>query len=83
MEEQFDEFVRQAFNDMTKSLGKSVIVTNFVVVAELSDGNSSDIAISFSDGMSPWLADGMLRAAAEMVTQGKWEIRDNGDEGEV
>lgn len=83
MEEQFDEFVRQAFNDMTKSLGKSAIVTNFVVVAELSDGNSSDIAISFSDGMSPWLADGMLRAAAEMVAQGKWEIRDNGDEGEV
>jgi len=33
--------------------------------------------------MTPWLADGLLRAAADMITRGKWQIRDNGEEGEV
>lgn len=83
MEEEFNAFVRKAFDEMTRNVGTNAIVTNFVVVAELVDGESSDIAMSFSDGMTPWLADGMLRAAADMITRGKWEIRDNGDEGEV
>lgn len=83
MDEEFNAFVRKAFDEMTRNVGKNAIVTNFVVVAELVDGESSDIAMSFSDGMTPWLADGMLRAAADMITRGKWEIRDNGDEGEV
>lgn len=83
MNEEFDAFVRKSFEEMTRGVGERAIVTNFVVVAEVVDGESSDIAISFSDGMTPWLADGLLRAAADMITRGKWQIRDNGDEGEV
>jgi len=83
MDEKFEEFVRVAFEEISQNIGKGSIVTNFVVVAELVDGESSDIAMSFSDGMTPWLADGMLRAAADMVSRGKWEIRDNGEQGEV
>ena len=83
MQENFDDFVRIAFDETTRNIPKKGIISNFVVVAEVVDGESSDIAISFSENMTPWLADGMLRAAADMVAHGKWETRDNGDVGEV
>jgi len=83
MDEEFDDFVRRSFAEMILKVGKNAIITNFIVVAEVVDGESSDMAMSFSEGMTPWLADGMLRSAADMITRGKWQIRDNGGEGEV
>lgn len=83
MGENFDDFVKIAFEEMTRQLGGRGVISNFVVVAEVVEGDSTDIAISFSDNMTPWLADGMLRAASTMVAHGRWETRDNGDIGEV
>lgn len=79
MDREFEEFVKISFAEMIRRAGKTSVVANFVVVAEVVDGESSEIVISLSDGITPWLADGMLRAAGDMVAQGKWEIRDNGD----
>lgn len=79
----FEEFINSTFAEMTKNLLPGTMVTNFVVVAEIASPDSTNIAISVSENMTPWLADGMLRAAADMVASGKWEIRDNGDQGEV
>ena len=52
-ENEFDSFVKKAFNQMTQSLGKNVIMPNFIVVAEPVDKEYSDIAISLSGGMTP------------------------------
>lgn len=83
MEGSFEDFVKSTFLEMTKNLLPGSMVTNFVVVAEITSTESTDIAISVSENMTPWLADGMLRAASDMVASGKWEIRDTGSEGEV
>jgi len=83
MEGSYEDFVKSTFLEMTKNLLPGSMVTNFVVVAEITSTESTDIAISVSENMTPWLADGMLRAASDMVASGKWEIRDTGDEGEV
>jgi len=83
MEGSYEDFVKSTFLEMTKNLMPGSMITNFVVVAEITGTESTDIAISVSENMTPWLADGMLRAASDMVASGKWEIRDTGDEGEV
>lgn len=83
MEDAFDDFVKSTFSEMTRNLLPKGMITNFVVVAEITNGDTTDIAMSFSEGMSPWLADGMLRVAADMVASGRWEIRDTGEQGEV
>lgn len=83
MEDAFDDFVKSTFNDMTRNLLPNGMITNFVVVAEITNGDTTDIAMSFSEGMTPWLADGMLRVAADMVASGRFEIRDTGEQGEV
>lgn len=83
MEGSFEDFVKSTFLEMTKNLLPGSMVTNFVVVAEITSTESTDIAISVSENMTPWLADGILRAASDMVASGKWEIRDTGSEGEV
>lgn len=83
MDGSFEDFVKKTFEEMTKNLMPGSMITNFVVVAEVAGEQSTDIAISVSENMTPWLANGMLREAAEMVALGKWEIRDNGDQGEV
>lgn len=67
MDDEFNTFVRKSFEEMTRDMGKNAIIANFIVVAEVVNGESSDIAISVSDGMTPWLADGMLKTATNMI----------------
>ena len=82
MEGSYEDFVKSTFEEMTKNILPGSVITNFVVVAEVANNETTEIAISVSENMTPWLADGMLRAASEMVAAGKWEIGDTGEEGE-
>lgn len=48
------------------------LVTNYVVIAEIVDSVTQVLFLSLSDGMTPWLAHGMLRAAQEMIGSGEY-----------
>lgn len=58
-----EEF-RRAFEEVARD---GSIVTNWILVAETTDGVSTDLHIASTEGMTPWMAYGMLAAASQMV----------------
>jgi len=74
-----EEFVsnelRMQFEHLIKDILPSKIVSNFIIVAEVANSKTSELSVSVSDGMTPWLADGMLKYAAEIIASG--ELNDN------
>lgn len=58
------------FIDMIKGAMPDKVITNFVFVAEIVSNEDNRLNIITSNGMTPWLAQGMLSAAEEMVLSG-------------
>lgn len=46
----------------------NVVVTNFVLVAEILNESDTSLFISMNDGMTPWLAQGMLQCGMELIS---------------
>ena len=55
------------FQDLIGSVLPDRLITNFIVVAEVMDSTNEELSIVMSDGMTPWLAVGMLKSAVDMV----------------
>lgn len=64
-----DEDLQKLFQEIIAQSVPSKIVSNFVMVAELADAEGTTLSLFVSDQMSPWLAQGMLRCAIEMVAE--------------
>ena len=62
-----EDSIQQLFREIISNSIPEKIVSNFVMVAELADSETTTLNIFMSDGMSPWLAQGMLQCAMEMV----------------
>lgn len=58
-----DEIIR-AVEELTP---EESIVTNWIIVLETTDGVSTELHIASAEGMTPWMAYGMLAAASQMV----------------
>lgn len=71
MFEEDDTSLRQQFELLMKGMLPSRLITNFIIVAEVVNDNSSELSVSVSGGMSPWLASGMLEHAASMISNGE------------
>ena len=71
MFEEDDTSLRQQFELLMKGMLPSRLITNFIIVAEVVNDNSSELSVSVSGGMSPWLASGMLEHAASMISTGE------------
>lgn len=65
-----EEQILQHFTEMVKGSLPSRVVTNFIIIAEVVGSSDNELTISTSDGMTPWLASGMLRAGVDMVMSG-------------
>lgn len=59
--------IRQQFEQIMQTSFPKKLITNFIIIAEIVDNDTSDLAVSVSDGMSPWLASGMLDYASNMM----------------
>lgn len=46
------------------------VIANFVFVAEVVSGQDNELSVVTSNGMTPWLAHGMLSAAEDMIACG-------------
>jgi hypothetical protein len=66
-----DAGMRQQFEQLMRDMLPSRLITNFIIVAEVVDGDSSELSVSVSGGMSPWLASGMLEHAANIIATGE------------
>jgi hypothetical protein len=70
MKEDFDSFVRDSLPNK--------LVSNFIIVAEVVNEHGTELSLSYSTSMTPWLASGMLRAAEDMVLKGENSFIDEG-----
>ena len=50
------------------------LVTNFVLIAEVVSNSQQEMILSVSDSMTPWLANGMLTTAMEMMRVGEYQF---------
>lgn len=50
------------------------LVTNFVLIAEVVSNSQQELVLSISDSMTPWLANGMLETAMEMMRAGEYQF---------
>ncbi len=58
------------FLDMMKDAMPNRVIANFVFVAEVVSGSDNELSVVTSNGMTPWLAQGMLTAAGDMIADG-------------
>jgi hypothetical protein len=62
--------MNEIFRELVQKSLPEKLITNFVIVAEVADEDSSQLSIFVSDTMSPWLAHGMLEYAIDMIDNG-------------
>ena len=70
MKYDFDSFVRDSLPDK--------LIANFIIVAEIVTESGTELSISCSMSMTPWLASGMLRSAEDMILSGENSVLDEG-----
>jgi len=81
MEEPLSEDeILQNFTEMVKGALPDKVVTNFIIIAEVVGGSENDLSIATSDGMTPWLANGMLQAGMDMIAMGYPTMQDEDEE---
>lgn len=59
------------FEQMVREILPSTVVANFILVAEVVTDDGTDLNLTVSSNLTPWLALGMLRSAEEMITSGE------------
>jgi hypothetical protein len=70
MKYDFDSFVRDSLPQK--------LISNFIIVAEIVNEAGTELSISCSTSMTPWLASGMLRSAEDMILSGENSFMDEG-----
>ena len=64
-----DPFLATFLNIMKDAMPDKVIA-NFIFVAEVVSGQDSELSVVTSNGMTPWLAQGMMSAAGGVIAAG-------------
>lgn len=75
-----EDSILATFIDMMKASMPEKVITNFVFVAEVVSNQDNELSIITSSGMTPWLAQGMLTAAEDMIISGIDSFIDSPDE---
>jgi hypothetical protein len=77
-----EEQILQNFTDMVKGTLPNRVVTNFILIAEVVGSSANELSIATSDGMTPWLATGMLQAGMDMIVVGQDIFSDDDEESD-
>jgi len=75
-----EDSIIATFIDMMRDSMPEKVITNFVLVAEVVGNKDNELSIITSTGMTPWLAQGMLKAAEDMVISGVDSFIDESDD---
>ena len=78
MEEDESKNIKNDFESFVRDALPNKLISNFIIVAEIISESGSELSISCSNSMTPWLASGMLRAAEDMVLSGENSFMDEG-----
>lgn len=66
--------VDKEIEELLKSILPQGLVTNFVLIAEVASDSQQELVLSISDSMTPWLANGMLETAMDMMRSGEYQF---------
>lgn len=66
-----EQALREQFEHLMRDILPSRLVTNFIIIAEVAGNEASELSVSVSSGMSPWLANGMLEYASDIIMSGE------------
>ena len=75
MEEENNETpVDKEIEELLRGALPQNLVTNFVLIAEIVCDSDQELVLTISDSMTPWLANGMLETAMEMMRAGEYQF---------
>jgi hypothetical protein len=75
MEEENNETpVDKDIEELLRGALPQSLVTNFVLIAEIVSDSDQELVLTISDSMTPWLANGMLETAMEMMRAGEYQF---------
>jgi hypothetical protein len=75
MEEENNETpVDKEIEELLRGALPQSLVTNFVLIAEIVSDSDQELVLTISDSMTPWLANGMLETAMEMMRAGEYQF---------
>lgn len=72
----------KSFQAMINDSMPDALVSNYIIVAEVVSETGTDLQMLLSDGITPWLASGMLEFASDMLFTGQHEFHSMEDEEE-
>lgn len=70
MEAEGEDSIFNVFIDMMRASMPDKVITNFIFVAEVVGNANNELSVVSSNGMTPWLAQGMLNAAQDIMLSG-------------
>ena len=59
---------------MVNDVFSEQVVSNYIVVAEIVSAEERSLRIATSDGMTTWLASGMLNCASDIILNQNYEV---------
>ncbi len=71
-----------AFSEIMRDAMPDAMITNYVIICEVVTEQGTDLQMFLSNGMTPWLASGMIQCAEDMLYNGQHEFHTLEDEGE-
>ena len=73
-EESKEPFMDKEIEELLRGSLPQSLVTNFVLIAEIVSDTDQELVLTISDSMTPWLANGMLETAMEMMRAGEYQF---------
>lgn len=77
-----DEEPQEEMAKMVDDAFPESMVLNWIVIAETVNSNERNLQIATSDGMTTWLAQGMLNCATEIVINQHYALTEEQDDGD-
>lgn len=66
-----DQLINGLFEELVREILPETVITNFFLIAEVVGEDGTDLSLTVSPNLTPWLALGMVRSAEQMITSGE------------
>lgn len=66
-----DQLLNSLFKELVKDVIPEAVITNFIIIAEVVSDEGTDLSLTVSPNLTPWLALGMTRSADQMIVSGE------------
>lgn len=66
-----DQLINGLFEELVREILPETVITNFFLIAEVVSEDGTDLSLTVSPNLTPWLALGMVRSAEQMIISGE------------